>query len=283
MSGRLAGKVAVVTGATSGMGAETARRFVAEGARVVVTGRSAARGAALVRELGPDARFAPMEAGDEATIKAAIDLAAAAFGRLDCLFNNAGAVTHQTRIDKVTRAEFDHEMSALLGSVLFGIKHAIPHLKAAGGGSIINNASTAGHRTGHGPVLYSIAKAGILHLTRVAAIQLASLGIRVNSISPGAIATPIFAIGTDLDQDQSMQAMPVIEQELAKIVPLKRAGATADIAALALFLAGDESRYLTAQDIALDGGLIAGFSMDDMLQKFGPLHAALTAAFPKPA
>lgn len=281
MAGRLTGKVCVITGATSGMGADTARRFVAEGAKVLITGRSVERGEALARDLGANARFARMEATEEADIKAAIDLAAEAFGRLDCLFNNAGAVTHQTRIDKVTKAEFEHEMSALLGSVLFGIKHAIPHFRKAKGGSVINNASTAGHRTGHGPILYSMAKAGVLHLTRVAAIQLASAGIRVNSISPGAIATPIFSIGTALDNAQSVEAMPIIERELGKIVPLKTAGAGSDVADLAVFLASDESRYITAQDIAIDGGLIAGYSMDDMMQKFGPLHAALSAAFPK--
>ncbi len=283
MSGRLAGKVAMVTGATSGMGAETARRFAAEGASVMLTGRSRERGEALAGEIGANARFVGMQAGEEDDIGAAVEQTVAEFGRLDCLFNNAGAITHQSRIDKVTRQEFDAEMSVLLGGVLFGIKHAVPVMKRQGGGSIINNASTAGHWTGHGPVLYSIAKAGVLHLTRVAAIQLASAGIRVNSISPGCVATPIFSIGTDLDHDQSMAAMPIIERELAKIVPLQRAGQPADVAATAVFLASDDSRYITAQDIAVDGGLIAGYSMADMTAKFGGLYNALVEAFPAPS
>lgn len=273
---RLAGKVAVITGATSGMGAVTARRFIAEGAKVVITGRSKERGEKLAKELGGNARFARMEASDEQSIRAAIDFAAAEFGGLDCLFNNAGAVTHQARIDKVTKAEFDYEMSALLGSTLFGIKHAIPHMKKRGGGSIINNASTAGHRTGHGPALYSIAKAGVLHLTRVAAMQLAGTGIRVNSISPGAVATPIFSVGTEMSQEQAMQSISIIEAELAKIVPVKRAGDPEDVAAAAVYLASDESAYVTAQDLAVDGGLIAGYTMEEMFQKFGGLHKALS-------
>ncbi len=276
MAGRLAGKVALITGATSGMGAVTARRFLAEGAKVVITGRSRQRGEKLAKEMGAPARFVAMEASDEASIKAAIDFAAAEFGGLDCLFNNAGAVTHQARIDKVTKAEFDYETSALLGSALFGIKHAIPHLKKRGGGSIINNASTAGHRTGHGPVLYSIAKAGVLHLTRVAAMQLAGTGIRVNSISPGAVATPIFSVGTEMSNEQAMQSMAIIEAELAKIVPVKRAGNSEDVAAAAVYLASDDSAYVTAQDLAVDGGLIAGYTMEEMFQKFGGLHKALS-------
>lgn len=273
---RLAGKVALITGATSGMGAVTAQRFVAEGAKVVITGRSRPRGEKLAREMGVNARFTPMEASDDSSIKAAIDFAVAEFGGLDCLFNNAGAVTHQARVEKVTRAEFDYEMAALLGSALFGIKHAVPQMKKRGGGSIINNASTAGHRTGHGPILYSIAKAGVLHLTRVAAMQLAGTGIRVNSISPGAVATPIFSVGTDMSQEQAMQSMAIIEAELARIVPVKRAGNSQDIASAAVYLASDESAYVTAQDLAVDGGLIAGYTMEEMFQKFGGLHKALS-------
>lgn len=258
------------------MGAVTAQRFVAEGAKVVITGRSRPRGEKLAREMGVNARFTPMEASDESSIKAAIDFAVAEFGGLDCLFNNAGAVTHQARVEKVTRAEFDYEMAALLGSALFGIKHAVPHMKKRGGGSIINNASTAGHRTGHGPILYSIAKAGVLHLTRVAAMQLAGTGIRVNSISPGAVATPIFSVGTEMSQEQAMQSMAIIEAELARIVPVKRAGNSQDIASAAVYLASDESAYVTAQDLAVDGGLIAGYTMEEMFQKFGSLHKALS-------
>lgn len=275
--GRLDGKVAVITGATSGMGAATARRFVAEGASVVLAGRSAERGARIAAELGKAARFVAMEAAREDGVRAPIDAAVETFGRLDFLFNNAGAVTHQSRIERVTEAEFGHEMAALLGSALFGIKHAARHMKPQRAGSILNNASTAGHRTGHGPVLYSVAKAAVLHLTRVAAIQLADYGIRVNSVSPGAVATPIFSIGTGLANEQAAAAMPVIERELAAIVPLKRAGAGEDVASLAVFFASDESRYITAQDVAVDGGLVAGFSMEDMARKFGGLHRALSA------
>ncbi len=273
--GRLDGKVAMITGGTSGMGAVTAQAFTEEGARVVLTGRSKERGEKLAQNLGENARFMAMDVGREPDVKAGIDFTVETFGRLDCVFNNAGAANHQSRIEKVTWDEFQHEMAVLLGGVLFGIKHAIPVMKQQKSGSIINTASTAGHRTGHGPLLYSVAKAGVLHLTRVAAIQLAATGIRVNSISPGLIATPIFSIGTQLTHEQSLAAMPIIERELAKTAPLKRAGHPNDVAQTAIFLASEESRFITAQDIAVDGGLIAGFTMEDMVQKFGGLYESL--------
>jgi len=279
--GRLAGKVAMITGGTSGMGAVTARRFVAEGAQVVLTGRSAARGKAAAAEIGENARFIAMDAGIEDQIKGAVDFTMESFGRLDCLFNNAGAVTHSSRIENITTNQFEYEMSALVGGPLFAMKHAIPIMRQQGGGAIINNASTAGHRTGHGPVLYSIAKAAVLHLTRVVALQIASTSIRVNSISPGCVATPIFSLGTDMTQEQSAASLPIIERELAEIVPLGRAGTPADVASTLVFLASDESRYITAQDIAVDGGLIAGYTPVETMEKFGGMHAALQAELEK--
>jgi NAD(P)-dependent dehydrogenase (short-subunit alcohol dehydrogenase family) len=275
--GRLQDKVTIVTGATSGMGWVTAERFVAEGAKVVVTGRSKERGEALVNKLGEQARFIAMDMGSESDVKATIEFAVSEFGRLDCLFNNAGSVTHPSALDKVTPDEFEYEMRVLLGGVLFGIQHAAKVMREQGdGGSIINNASTAGQFTGHGPLLYSVAKAGVIHLTKVAAIQLADCNVRVNSISPGAVATPVFSFGTGLDHVQAEAAMPIIESELAKTTPLKRAGKSLDVANLAVFLASDEANYITAQDIAIDGGLIAGLSMDDMQAKFGGLYRTLT-------
>lgn len=273
--GRLDGKVAMITGGTSGIGAVTAQAFIEEGAHVVLTGRSKKRGEKLAERFGPNAHFMPMDASREPEIKAAIDFTAETFGRLDCVFNNAGEVTYQSQIEKVTWNEFEYEMAVLLGGVLFGIKHAIPIMEQQKSGSIINNASTAGHRTGHAPLLYSVAKAGVLHLTRVAAIQLAATGIRVNSISPGCVATPIFRVGTELSHEESLAAMPIIERELAKMAPMKRAGHPNDVAQTAIFLASEESRYITAQDIAVDGGLIAGFSMEDMMRKFGGIYERL--------
>ena len=169
MPGRLDGKVAVITGATSGIGAATARCFVAEGARVVIAGRSAERGAALAGELGGRAIFHRADVMHESEIAAVIDAAVGRFGTLDCLFNNAGAAT-PGELETITEEQFDYGMKLLVGSVMFGIKHAARVMQ--GGGSIINNSSIAAHRLGQGGTLYSAAKAAVSHITRIAGAKL---------------------------------------------------------------------------------------------------------------
>ena len=214
MAGRLAGKVAVITGGTSGIGEATARCFIAEGAQVVIAGRSQERGAALANQLGERAIFCRADVMHEAEIAAAIDAAVKRFGKLDCLFNNAGAST-PGEIDSITEEQFDFGMKLLVGSVLFGIKHAARAMQASGG-SIINNSSIAAHRLGQGGTLYSAAKAAVSHITRIAGAKLGAQGIRVNAISPGAIATPIFWGGStkaqtlSADEPESSQNSRVI-------------------------------------------------------------------------
>src|SRR5258708_39197449 len=165
MPGRLDGKVAVITGATSGIGEATARRFVAEGACVVIAGRSDERGRHLAGELGKRAIFHRADVMHEAEIAAVIDAAVSGFGKLDCLFNNAGAST-PGELDSITEEQFDYGMKLLVGSVMFGIKHAARVMSA--GGSIINNSSIAAHRLGQGGTLYSAAQAAVLHHMRIA-------------------------------------------------------------------------------------------------------------------
>src|SRR3974390_388481 len=165
MPGRLEGKVAVITGATSGIGEATARRFIAEGARVVLAGRSQERGNALAGELGGSAFFHRTDVMREADIAAAIKAAVGRFGKLDCLFNNAGAPT-PGEIETITEAEFDYGMKLLVGSVMFGIKHAAFAMKSSGG-CIINNSSIAAHRLGQGGLLYSAAKGAVRPTTRL--------------------------------------------------------------------------------------------------------------------
>jgi NAD(P)-dependent dehydrogenase (short-subunit alcohol dehydrogenase family) len=224
MPGRLDGKVAVITGATSGIGEATARRFVAEGARVV------------------------------------IEQAVGRFGKLDCLFNNAGAST-PGELDSITEEQFDYGMKLLVGSVMFGIKHAARVMSA--GGSIINNSSIAAHRLGQGGTLYSAAKAAVSHITRIAGAKLGPSGIRVNSISPGAIATPIFWGGSA--QAQTMSAadnarkLAKLQGNLARATPLPRSGVANDIAYAAVFLASDEGSFINSHDLVVDGGRIAQF------------------------
>lgn len=260
MGNRLQGKVAIITGATSGIGEATARRFVAEGATVIMAGRSRERGEALAKELGEQALFQSADVMREADIAALVDTAQARFGRLDCMFNNAGGNTPGT-LESVTEQEVDYAMKLLYGSALFGIKHAARVMAGQGGGSIINNSSIAAHRLAQGAMLYSCAKAAVSHLTRLMGVQLGPQGIRVNSISPGAIATPIFWGGASTTTDEvNQKRLAKLQSNLAHATPTPRSGVADDIANAALFLASDEGSFVNCHDLVVDGGRIWQFN-----------------------
>jgi NAD(P)-dependent dehydrogenase (short-subunit alcohol dehydrogenase family) len=259
--GRLDGKVALITGGTSGIGEGTVRLFVQEGARVVFTGRSENAGEVLDKELGPNASFIRADVMQEKEIKASVDFAVETYGRLDCLFNNAGASTPGD-IETVTQEDFDYAMRLLVGSVVFGMKYAVPVMKKQGGGSIINNSSVAALHGGMGGYLYSAAKAAVTNITKVAGMDLGKFGIRVNAISPGGIATPIFYGGSQasrsLDKSSDEAIMGKLQGALAEKLPIRRFGTSLDIAYGALYLASDEGSYVTTLDLVIDGGLISG-------------------------
>lgn len=257
---RLAGKVAVITGATSGIGAATARLFAREGAQVVLSGRAVDVGEAMAENLGETAIFRRADVTREDDIAALLDAAVDRFGRVDCLFSNAGAPVAGA-FDTITEAELEYGMKLLVGSVLFGIKHGARVMRPNGGGSIINNSSIAAHRPGQGGVLYSAAKAAVSHITRLAGAELGPQGIRVNAISPGAIATPIFWGGSararDLEDADNQRKQAKLERNLARATPLPRSGASDDIAHAALLLASDDGSFINAHDLVVDGGRIA--------------------------
>lgn len=262
MAGRLEGKVAIITGATSGIGEATAHRFAQEGASLVLAGRTADKGEALARALGPNAVFQRADVLREEDIAALVDTAQQRFGRLDCMFNNAGAST-PCKLDSVTAEQFSSNMQLLVGSVVFGIKHAIRVMKPQGSGCIINNASVAAHRYGQGDVMYSTAKAAVAHLTHLAGVELGPFGIRVNAISPGAIATPIFwggsARANTLSDEENERKLAKLEANLAKATPLPRTGHAVDIANAAVFLASDEGSFVNCHDLVVDGGRVWQF------------------------
>ena len=169
MSGRLSGKVAVITGGTIGIGEATAELFVAEGAQVVIAGRGEEAGEAIASRLGENAAYHRTDVMREEEIESLIRFSTERFGRLDCLFNNAGASSKGT-LETVTGDDFDYSMRLLLGSVVFGIKHATPIMREQGSGCILNNSSIAALRTNQGGYLYSAAKAAMTHLTKVAGV-----------------------------------------------------------------------------------------------------------------
>lgn len=261
MTGRLAGKVALITGGTSGIGEATVRLFASEGAHVVLVGRSAAQGQAIASDLAGRAVFVQADVSDEAGVERSIGAAIEAFGRLDILFSNAGAPSAGT-IETLTPADFTASMNLLVGSVVFGIKHAAPVMRAQQGGRIINTTSVAGLRGHMGDYLYSIAKAAVAHATRLAAVELGRSGITVNSIAPGAVATPIFfggsSVANDLDPAHAAAKLARLTANLAKATPRLAPGLPEDVAAAALFLAGDDAAHVNGHDLVVDGGMIAG-------------------------
>lgn len=277
--GRLDGKVAVVTGGASGMGLATVERFLAEGAKVVLTdlpaggfdelvgrlGEERARlhyrdrakdgphdGYAIAERLGSNARFVPADVTVAEQLAEVVDTAVREFGGLDIMYNNAGVGGTEGHIVDCDESIFDRVIDVDLKAVWRGIKVAAPKMIERGGGSIISTSSGAGLMGIPGLAAYSAAKGGVIALTRAAAIELASNRIRVNCVCPGAIVTPIIyenpMLGAHIDEGS-------LRTVLGTAHPIPRAGEPEDIANTALWLASDESSFITGQAIAVDGGL----------------------------
>jgi len=259
----LAGKVAIVTGATSGIGAAIAALFVAEGARVVLAGRRRDRGEQVAAALGPAASFIRADVCIEADVAAMVRHAVEHYGRLDCLVNNAGIGSQRVAIADIDLAEFDAALGVHLRAVVAGMKHAAPVMAAQRSGSIITIASVNGTRAGLGGHAYSAAKAAAIHFTRCAAVELGELGIRVNAISPGPIVTGIFGKGAGMAHDAADtttdDARAAIAAVLPRWQPLPDVGGTDDVAQATLFLASDASRLITGHNLVVDGGISAGW------------------------
>ncbi len=262
MAERLKSKVALITGGTSGIGASTAELFVSEGARVALAGRSEEKGQALADRLGANAIYLKCDVTREADIAATIAATSEKFGRLDILFNNAGGPVGAP-VDALSQEHIDYGVRLLLSSVILGTRYAVEPMKASGGGVIINNSSVAALRYRQGDILYSSLKAAVTHYTKMAGIDLAPHNIRVNCISPGAIATPIFYGGSGrantLSDEENARKMEKLTSNLAKAVPLKQAGLANDIAEAALYLASDAGRFVNCHDLVVDGGRTSMF------------------------
>lgn len=246
--GRLDGKVAIITGAAQGQGAAEARRFVREGARVVIADVLDDKGAALADELGDHARFVSLDVTDEARWTNCVEETVAAFDRVDILVNNAGLLRFH-RLQDTPAEEFRLLLDVNLVGVFLGMKAAARAMRSGGGGSIINISSTGGVVGLPGVASYVASKFGVTGLTKSGAIDLGPWGIRVNSVHPGSVDTPMIRFeGVEADA-----YAPFYER-----LPIKRLGSTDDVANLVLFLASDESSYCTGGEYVVDGGQTAG-------------------------
>jgi NAD(P)-dependent dehydrogenase (short-subunit alcohol dehydrogenase family) len=273
--GRLEGKVAVITGGASGIGRGTVDLFVKEGAKVIAADIQDDKGARIEEELGASVRYIRCDVAEERDIKAAIDQAVKSFGRIDCIFNNAGAGGPRLTPTEVDAESFDEVMHLHVRAAVFGMKHAAPIMAKQGGGSIISTASIAGLQAGFGPFLYSIAKGAIVHMTRVAAADLGPLNVRVNCICPGFIATPIFAKSLGLATQVADQTVAGIAEVAKHAQPIPKAGLPEDIAEAALFLASDGSKFVNGQALVVDGGMTVGRTGVNRDALFAPLLQAM--------
>ncbi|MFC6171848.1 glucose 1-dehydrogenase [Loigolactobacillus jiayinensis] len=247
--GRLDGKVAVISGGTRGIGLATAKRFIEEGAKVVVTGRNAAVGQDALQELGSSALFVQHDVAKEADWIEVFKQTIATFGKVDVVFNNAGMADFNDA-EHVTEDAWHKVLSVNLDGVMFGVKHGIQNMKDTGGGSIINMCSIEGLIGYPSLFAFSASKGGVRMLSKSAALYCAKqkYGIRVNSIYPGPIHKP------EMDGDPAEKKL--VEAHLP-LVPLGRFGETTEVANLALFLASNESSFSTGSEFVLDGGYTA--------------------------
>jgi NAD(P)-dependent dehydrogenase (short-subunit alcohol dehydrogenase family) len=272
MSGRLAGKSAVITGAASGIGEGTARRFIEEGAQVVIADLQQEKGEALAKELGDSARYIFCDVTVEDDMAAAVDLAVSEFGKLDCMVNNAGIVGAVGPIKDTSIEAWDKTINILLRGVFLGSKHAARVMMPQKSGVILSIASTAGVIGGLGPHVYTAAKHGVVGLTKSVASELCKYGIRVNCVAPGNTATAMTADVVSQDH----QNLDAVNKAIAESSMLGIAGQPSDIANALLYLASEEARYVTGHTLVVDagqttGGMVAGFheSAPDIIREAG--------------
>jgi NAD(P)-dependent dehydrogenase (short-subunit alcohol dehydrogenase family) len=274
---RLENQVAVVTGGARGIGAGIVRRFVEEGARVVYSDLLNEKGKALEEELGKNAAFYPADATSPPDTEALMNFAVERFGRLDCVVNNAGAAGESGPIAETSVEGFDRSIALLLRGPFLGIKYGVPRMQS--GGTIINIASVAGIMASGSPHAYVAAKFGVVGLTKSVALELAERGIRVNAVCPGGTATAIWARAYPEMPAELIDRTPeIVEPWLAAGTPLGRAGLPADIANAALWLACDESSFVTGHTLVVDGGFTAGIRWSKRQDDFGKLKERFRSA-----
>jgi len=280
--GALDGKVAVISGGTSGIGARAEELLVNEGARVVIAGRRRERGEELAAKLGTAARFIRTDVSIEHDVAAMIKHAVDCFGRLDCLFNNAADLSTGSGITDIDIQRFNAAIAVHVGGTLLGMKHAAPIMMRQQSGSIINTASVNGTRAGYTTLTYCTAKAAVIHLTKCVAVELGPYGVRVNSLSPGPVITGIFGKALGIDPDTADRdteaARSAIEDFASKVQPLRGVATPDDIAQVVLFLASDASRFITAHDLLVDGGITAGRTQSEMMAYFAMFEKEFRSA-----
>jgi meso-butanediol dehydrogenase/(S,S)-butanediol dehydrogenase/diacetyl reductase len=261
MSHRFEGKLALITGAASGIGAATARRLHAEGARLALCDLQAEALGALAKQLDASGRsllVRELDVADRVQVESFVNAAAERFGRLDVLFNNAGIGAYGLTPD-LDPEVWKRTIEVDLHSVFYGCRAAIPHLRRAGGGAIVNTASISGMGGDYGLAAYNAAKGAVLNYTRTLAIDHARDGIRVNAVCPGPIDTPLA---------KALLANERIAREYRERIPMGRVGTAEEVASVVAFLVSDDAAYVTGAAIVVDGGLTAATGQPNFTRIF---------------
>ena len=255
----LSDKIAVITGAASGIGLAGVETFVAAGAKVIAGDIQDDKGRALEARFGVDkVRYVHCDVTDMADLEGIMNAAVSHFGGLDILWNNAGSGGTSSGVEDLDLEGYDFTMDLLLKQVFAGTKFAIPHMKARGGGAVVNTSSISAIEAGWAPITYSVAKKGVAHFSKLAAAELAKYKIRVNAILPGFIATSIFGASLGLSREQADQMAELISQGGASMQPAGRVGTGTDIAEMAAFLSSDAAAFITGSEFVVDGGITVG-------------------------
>lgn len=255
---RFAGKTAVITGAASGIGKASCLLLAREGATVIAADIDVEGGEQLAATSNGRILFCRTDVSQVADIEALMAFAARGSGGIDIVFNNAGAGGARAGLDEISPDDWDATMNLLLRSVAMGVRFAVPHMIGRPGASIINTASVAGLGAGYSPTAYAIAKAGVIHLTKVGATDLARHNIRMNAICPGFIQTNIFSAALDIPDAMRAQANKIIHEISNHTQPVKRGGTPEDIANMVAFLASAEAGFITGSHFVVDGGITTG-------------------------
>jgi len=272
----LSGKIAVITGAASGIGLAGVEVFVESGAQVVAADLQDDKGAALVTRFGADkVAYQHCDVTDPESLKALMQSAVDTFGGLDILWNNAGSGGTSSSVEELDLEGYDFTMDLLLKSVFAGTHFAVPHMKARGAGVVINTSSISAVCAGYAPVTYSVAKQGVAHFSKLAAAELAKYKIRVNSILPGFIATSIFGASLGATREQADQMAEMVAQNGGAMQPIGRTGKGQDIAEMAAFLSSDAAGFITGGEFLVDGGMTVGPPHSWNEEAAGPLLEAL--------